>query len=353
MKRYGFLYKDIYDIDNIRLAHHNARKGKQHYHEVKMVDSDPDRYFNKIKSMLKNKTFENSAYEVMKKRTDSGKVRLIHKLPYFPDRIIHHCIVQVVEEIWTKTLIKDTYACIPGRGIHKGVKRIKKSLLNKKATKYCLKMDVKKYYQSIDHKVLKSIIRRKIKDPDLLWLLDTIIDSTDEGIPIGNYLSQHFGNLYLSGYDHFMKEDQKCKNYFRYCDDIVILDNSKKRLHDLKRMTQKYLNDLKLRIKGNYQIFPVSSRGIDFLGYRFFHGYTLLRKTIAKKFKKRVKKIRKNWVRMSCSQVINSIMSYIGWFKHANCHNLYKTYIDDEMFWIMKQKSEECGIKNPLQGAYV
>lgn len=352
MKRYGYLYEDVYDLDNIKLAHRNAQKGKSHYKEVKRVNEDPEKYYQKVHEMLKNKTFTNSEYEVMTKKTDSGKVREIYKLPYYPDRIIHHSIVQVVGQIWIKTLIKNTYACIPGRGIHKCAKHIKKDLKDEKKTRYCLKMDVKKYYPSVDHEVLKRIIRKKIKDPNLLWLLDEIIDSAP-GIPIGNYLSQYFGNLYLSGYDHYMKEVEKCKNYYRYCDDIVILGSSKSWLHKIREKTEEYLEKLKLKLKGNYQVFPVDDRGIDFLGYRFFHGYTLLRKSIAKKFKKRVKQIKKHWRKMGFEQVVNSIMSYVGWFKHANCHNLFQEYIDDKVFWIVKQKCRQAGIDNPLQGEIV
>ena len=350
MKRYGNLYNKIYDLENIFLAHQNARKGKLYYHEVKIIDSDSDRYFKKIHHMLKNKTFRNSEYKIIIKKMDNGKIREIYKLPYFPDRIIHHCIMQIMTEIWNKIMIKDTYSCIKGRGIHKCMKRIKETLRDKEATKYCLKMDIKKYYPSIDNNILKNIIRKKIKDKDLLWLLDEIIDSTS-GIPIGNYLSQYFGNLYLSDFDHWMKEIQKCKYYYRYCDDMVVLGSNKTELHRIRQEASDYFrNNLKLKMKENWQIFPVENRGIDFLGYKFFHEYTLLRKSITKKFKKKVRNIKNNWHRMRSEQIINSIMSYYGWLKHANCKHLMNTYFDDEIFWIIKQKSKEIGINNPLQG---
>ncbi len=144
MKRYGYLYEKIYDIENIKFAHKNAKKGKTHYKEVKMVDRNPDKYFLKIHKMLKNKTYRNSEYEIMKRKMDNDKVREIHKLPYFPDRIIHHAIMQIIEPIWRKTLIRDTYSSLARRGIHDGVKRIQKALRDKENTKYCLKMDVTK-----------------------------------------------------------------------------------------------------------------------------------------------------------------------------------------------------------------
>lgn len=348
MKRFGNLFNKIYDLENIRAAHRNARKGKTHYREVKMVDADPEKYFQMIHEMLKNLTFRNSPYKVFSKKTDNGKIREIYKLPYFPDRIIHHCIMQVMEPIWFPTLIRDTYSSIKGRGIHDGVKRIKKALRNEAKTRYCFKMDIKKFYPSINHKILKHIIRKKIKDSNVLWLLDLIIDST-KGLPIGNYLSQYFGNLYLSELDHWIKEQKQIRYYYRYCDDIVILGESKSALHELQKQIGAYLKkELKINLKDNWQVFPVDSRGIDFLGYRFFHGYTLLRKSIAIKFKSKVMFIERNWQGMKYNQIVNSVMSYWGWMKYANCRNLINIYINDDLFWIIKQVCKDR--RNPLQG---
>ena len=350
MKRYNNLFTKVYALENIRLAHENAQRGKSHYREVKMLNSDPEKYFLEIQDMLKNKTFCNSKYEKIIRVMDNGKVREIYKLPYFPDRIIHHCIVQVMEDIWTSTFIKETYSCIKGRGIHKCMKKIKRDLLDRENTKYCLKMDVKKFYPSVDHNILKHLLNRKIKDKDMMWILSEIIDSMP-GVPIGNYLSQYFGNIYLSYFDHWMKEQKNCKYYYRYCDDIVVLSDSKSTLHRIRREVDEYFRlNLKLEMKKNWQVFPVASRGIDFLGYRFFHGYTLLRKSIAKRFVSKANNIRRNWEKMSYSSVVNGIMSYYGWVKHGNCKNLLNKHIDGELFWIVKQKAKEVGISNPLQG---
>ena len=346
MKRYGNLYHKIYNLDNIREAHHNARKGKSHYREVKQVDANPEMYFKRIHYMLKNKAFHNSKYKVFK-RFDSGKIREIYKLPYFPDRIIHHCIMQVVEPIWISTLIPNTFACIKQRGIHKAVKKMKVALRDEASTKYCLKCDVKKFYPSVNHTVLKSVIKQKIKDSDVLWLLDQIIKSAP-GVPIGNYLSQHFGNLYLSGIDHKMKEMLKCKYYFRYCDDIVILHHNKEFLHVIKNQLIKWLRELKLTLKENWQVFPVDSRSIDFLGYRFFHNYTLLRKNTSVTFKRKISGIKKRYQVMEPISVLSTVMSYYGWLKHANCLNLTRKYIDYDIQGIIRRICRQNKIHNPL-----
>lgn len=348
MKRYGNLYAKIWDMENVREAHRNAQRGKKHYREVQMVNADEERYLSQIQVLLRDKTFRTSEYEMFTK-SDSGKEREISKLPYFPDRIVHHCVMQILEPIWMKTFITDTYAALKGRGIHRGVKRVKLALRDRENTQYCLKFDVRKFYPSVDHDVLKSIIRRKIKDPDVLWLLDEIIDSAD-GIPIGNYLSQYFGNLYLTYFDHWMKEEKCCGYYFRYCDDIVILHSDKEFLHKLFKEVEEYLSaNLRLSIKSDHQIFPVDKRGIDFLGYRFFHDYVLLRKSIAQRFKEKVSRIRHEWRDMRTSQVVNSIMSYWGWMRYGNCLNLVRGHIDGEVQQIIAKTCRAGGARNPLR----
>ncbi len=346
MKRFGFLFEKVYDIENLKLAHKNARKKKLHYKEVQKIDKDPDKYLNELHLLLKEKKFKNSKYEIFTKKTDNGKIREIYKLPYFPDRIIHHAIIQVVGRIWKSTLIRDTLSSIKGRGIHDGVRRLSKALEDKENTKYCLKMDVSKYYPSIDNKILKQFLRKKIKDFNFLWLLDEIISSVI-GIPIGNYLSQYFGNLYLSELDHKLKN--KCKYYFRYCDDMVIIHKCKIVLHKIKKFIDEYLTKFRnLKLKANWQVFPVAVRGIDFLGYRSFHKYKLLRKTIKLRFVKLINHIKKNNTTMSHYAIINGIMSYNGWFKYGNCLNLKRKYVSKDIIELIDKISFKHKLNNPI-----
>ena len=326
MKRYNNLYKEIYDIENLKLAHIKASKGKGHYSEIKKVNKNLDARLLKIQIMLKNKTYKTSKYKV-KTVNDNGKNRTIRALPYYPDRIIQWAIMLVIEKVFIKTFIADTYSAIPNRGIHKALYKLKK-VLKKEKDLYCLKLDIKKYYDNINHKVLKSLLRKKFKDNDLLILLDEIIDSMkgSKGIPIGNYTSQYFANFYLSYFDHWIKEDLGIKHYFRYMDDIIILDKDKTKLHDIFNKINSYVtNDLKLIIKSNWQVFPVAVRGIDFIGYRFFNDYILLRKSIAKRFKRTMIKFKK-YKKLTKSNLL-SIGSYYGWLIHCNGYNLFYKYI--------------------------
>jgi RNA-directed DNA polymerase len=327
VKRYGNVYSSICELDNIICAHHNARKGKSHYKEVMMVNCNEELYLKRISETLMNKTYKTSPY-VIETIIDKGKEREIYKLPYYPDRIVHWAIMLQIEDVFMRTFIRDTFASLPQRGIHDGLKRLHYAMHNKSETTYCLKMDVRKFFPSIDHAILKSLLRKKFKDEDLLWLLDEIIDSVngEKGVPIGNYLSQYFANYYLTFFDHWLKEEKGVKRYFRYMDDMVILHPDKKFLHGLRVDIDDYLNtNLGLTLKDNWQVFPTFVRGIDFLGYRSFGDYTLLRKSTAKRLKRKMTLLYGK--EMLSDSDMNCIASYKGWSKWCNGYNLERKYI--------------------------
>lgn len=318
MKRINNIYQEIISIENLQLADSIARKGKAKQNGVIIHDKNKEANILRLHEILKNKEFKTSEYQTFK--IYEPKERLVYKLPYFPDRIIHHAIMNQLKSMFTKNLTKDTYSCIKGRGIHKAKEAVEKALKNKSETIFCLKFDITKFYLSVNHDILKDLLLRKIKDADLIKLLFEIIDSAI-GLPIGNYLSQSLANFYLSYFDHWIKETKRIKHYFRYADDIVILSDNKECLHELLSHIKAYLTlNLKLEVKGNYQIFPVASRGIDFVGYKMFHTHTLLRKSIKKAFARMLKR-RNNKA---------SIASYKGWLMHCNSKNLIRKLLPNE-----------------------
>jgi retron-type reverse transcriptase len=318
MKRIGNIYSQITTFENLRLADARARKGKGYQYGVKEFDKNPDGNLLMLQETLINNYYKTSTYTTFP--VWEPKERLIYSLPYYPDRITHHAIMNVMEPLFRSWFTNDTYSSIKGKGIKAAADNVKKALRDKPGTQYCLKLDIRKFYPSIDHDILKALLRKKIKDNALLGLLDEIIDSTD-GVPIGNYLSQYFANFYLTYFDHWIKETLGVKYYFRYADDIVILSDSKEELHSNLAAIKQYLNDeLRLQVKGNYQIFPVEKRGIDFVGYVFFHTYTLLRKSTKKRFAKAVSKTKK-WA---------TIAAYWGWAKGCDSKHLLKKLIPDE-----------------------
>lgn len=319
MKRYNNLFDKIVSLDNLYLADKKARKQKSHRKEIVEFDKNKDQLLLDLQQKLINGQYKTSEYFIFK--IYEPKEREIFKLPYYPDRIVHHAIMNIMEPIWVSTFINGTYSCIKKRGIHKALKDVKSALIDEEGTQYCLKLDVRKFYPSIDHGVLKQIVRRKIKDQKLLEVLDEIIDSAP-GVPIGNYLSQFFANLYLTYLDHWVKESQKVKYYFRYADDIVILHSDKQFLRQLFYDMRIYLEqNLNVKFKDNWQIFKVDSRGIDFVGYRIFHTHTLLRKNIKKNFCKKIIKLNKDQY-IDKVDYKQKICSYIGWIKYCNGRNL-------------------------------
>ncbi len=319
MKRISNLYQQICSLENLQLADAKARKGKTWQYGVRVHDQNRESNIAALRSMLVNKTYKTSAYTTFK--VFEPKEREVYRLPYFPDRITHHAVMNILEPIFVSVFTADTYSCIKNRGIHAAARAVRAALHDQPGTQYCLKLDIKKFYPNIDHQVMKDLLRRKFKDTDLLWLLDEIIDSA-EGLPIGNYLSQYFANFYLTYFDHWLKETKAVKYYFRYADDLVILSGSKEYLHQLMSEIREYLSqNLKLEVKGNYQVFPVVARSIDFVGYRFYHTHTLLRKTI-----------KKNFARMMAStRGRASIASYNGWALHCNSNHLIKKLLHERV----------------------
>lgn len=327
MKRIGNIYQHIVSMDNLRLAEKYARKGKRKQSGVIHFRRNAESNLRELHKILVNQTYTTSQYHVFK--IHEPKEREIYRLPYFPDRITHHAIMNILEPIFVATFTADTYSCIKGKGIHAASYSLRNALRrDPNETKYCLKLDIRKFYPSIDHAILKKLLRGKLKDKELLCLLDEIIDSAP-GLPIGNYLSQYLANFYLTYFDHYLKEELKVKYYFRYCDDLVFLASEKIYLHRLLELVQAYLSrELHLEIKPNYRVFPTWC-GIDFVGYVHYPTHTLLRKSI-----------KENMARAVSQGAEKSVASYYGWAKHCNSINLLNKF--------NMKKFSELGIKPSL-----
>lgn len=300
MKRVGNIYDKICDLDNIINAHHHARKDKSYYKEVKMVNSDIEYYCKQIQDILINETYTPSNY-ITKTIHERDKDRVLNKLPYYPDRIIQWAILLQIESVFMSVFCSHTCASIVGRGGSKAIELMKQYLKDTEGTQFALKLDVRKFYPTINREVLKQLLRKKFKDKQLLRLLDLIIDSApnnefdqEEGVPIGSYLSQFLANYYLAYLDHYIKEDLGVKYAVRYMDDIIILGKTKEELHYIREKIQEYLiNVLQVELKKNYQVFPVDKRPIEFIGYVFTHTSLKLKKKTSKRMKRRLVRIKK------------------------------------------------------------
>lgn len=335
-KKIKNVYHLIYETENLVKAQYKAQKGKKDRSEVRDFNKNITNNLTELYWMLKNETYVPGEYRI--KLIQDPKERVIMIAPFFPDRVIHHCVINVLEKYWNNIFISNTYACIKGRGLHKCVDDIQKAMQNdRRGTKYCLKIDIKKFYDNVDHSELQKIIRYDIADEQLLWLLDKIIGSNGKGkgLPIGNYTSQYLANIYLAYFDHWVKEDlagmiKEQFNariyYFRYMDDMVLFCESKEALHSMLDLVGLYLaSELKLEIKYNWQIFPVDARSLDYVGYVQNHHGVLLRKKILYRFYKKLNRIQKHYKTTNETELKHLFPSEYGWI--LKCSEEHKEHI--------------------------
>jgi retron-type reverse transcriptase len=298
-------------------AYLKARRGKRYKDEVLKFNGNLEENLISMQNELMHETYRPSRYNQF--MIYDPKERLILSLP-FRDRVIHQAICNIIEPLFEPTFIKDSYACRKDKGTLAGVKRVEyfvKRNTREDKEIFCLKMDIRKYFYSIDHDVLKKLIRRKIRCKGTLKLLDIIIDSTDDpGIPVGNLTSQLFANVYMNYLDHFIKETLRIKYYARYMDDMVILDNDKKQLWGWLGEIRNFIEqELKLQLNQKTSVFNIK-RGIDFLGYRQFPGFRILRKRVMVKNIRKFKKFTR--AEVNVIRVNKSYASLQGLCLHCN-----------------------------------
>lgn len=320
VKKYKDLWQKIVQKENIELAYKKAKKGKSKYNAVRYIEEHTEECLKDVHNLLETRTFTTSEYRT--KIIKEPKEREIFILPFYPDRIVQHAIINILEPILVKMFIPESYACIEGRGIHKGSIKLMEYV---RKNKYCLKMDIRKFYPSINHDILMRIIERKFGDKNLVWLLNDIVRSLpgETNVPIGNLTSQWFGNLYMNELDKLIKHDLKIKCYLRYCDDFALFSNDKKQLNEAKFKIIEFLKtELKLNLS-KCDLFR-TSQGVDFLGYRHFKDYILIRKSTVKRIRKRLERVRRTYLkgRMQHDKFRSSVASAYGWLKWANSYNL-------------------------------
>lgn len=321
MIRHGNLFESITDIETLRYAYQMSRRGKSHYTAVKRFERNVDANLKDIQQALTDKTFKTGGYKI-EDRMEGGKMRRIYKLPYSPDRIVQHALMSVVGPIIRRSLIRDTFQSLPERGTADARRRVQK-FIKSNQPRYALKLDIRKYYPSVNNDRLKQMVRRKIKCPDTLWLIDDILDSMN-GLPIGNLTSQYFGNFYLCQFDWWVKQGLGVGGYYRYCDDLILFANSKAQLRAWFYQIENHLNGLELDVKPDWQIVSMQKQGVDFVGFVFMLDKTKLRPSIAGNFKTASKK-------KTALELFASLIAYKGWMMRANAKMLWRKHVSDRM----------------------
>jgi retron-type reverse transcriptase len=339
MKRYGNLYPEIIDFENILLASRQAQKGKRFRDNVLDFNYHLETELIRLQQQLTDKSYQPGAYRTF--HLTNPKSRLISAAPY-RDRVVHHALCNIIVPIFEKTFIADSYANRLGFGTHRALKKFTHFARN---SRYILKCDIKKYFPSIDHIILKELIRRKIKCPDTLWLINTIIDNSNEqetvidyfpgddlltpvnrrrGLPIGNLTSQFFANIYLNGFDHFVKEQLKISKYVRYVDDFALLSDDKELLADARLAIEEYLAKLKLKIHPiKSQLFETKI-GATFLGFRVFPDRIRVRNSNLHQARRRLKRLQTGYIqgKIDREKVNQSIQSWFAHLEHGDTWQL-------------------------------
>lgn len=345
MKSYKNLYPKICSFENLHLAFIKARRKKKHKKGVAEFEYNLEKNLFKIKKELESLGYEPS--QPKKFILKEPKKRVIFVVD-FKDRVVHHALCNVIEPIFERSFIFDSYACRRGKGAHRAVARLdefkRKVSRNNSRKAYVLKADVRKYFDTIDHQILLKIISRKIKDKKTMKLIKKIVESYEgkgdlkgKGVPIGNLTSQLFANIYLNELDHFVKEKLGVLFYIRYMDDIVILNPSIDFLSKTKEAISEFLRkrlSLKLHPRKS-RIFPLA-RGVDFLGYRSFYYYKLLRQGSVKRIRDRLRVLSKEYreCQKDLSEIRSSVMAWQGYSKHADTYRLRKDLLKDLKFLV-------------------
>lgn len=329
----GCLFEQIYQFENLLNAAYQCRKGKTKSNSTLVFFNNLEENIIQIQNELIWGMYLSSPYHHF--YVFEPKRRLI-SAPSFRDRVVHRAIYNIIEPIFDRQYIHDSYACRRGKGTHKGADRAQLFIRRVEKTHgkaYALKADISRYFSSIDHHILKSLVSAKIQCERTKCLLFYIIDSSPSdahgvGIPLGNLTSQVFANLYLNELDRFAKHALKAKNYVRYMDDFVIIHHDKQQLHQWRVMIERFINcQLRLKTNSKTQVFPVAAsagRSLDFLGYRIYANKKLLRKSSVKRIKAKLKIFRKKYSagEIDIKDINQTIQSWIGHASHADTFSL-------------------------------
>jgi retron-type reverse transcriptase len=339
MKRHGNLYPQILELENILIAAKKAQKGKRFRDNVLAFNYNLEEELIKIQTELAQKTYQPGAYKTF--YIKEPKSRMISAAPY-RDRVVHHALCNIIVPLIEPTFIGDSYANRVGFGTHRGLRRFTQFA---RFSRYVLQCDIKKYFPSIDHQILKILLRRKIKCLNTLWLIDTIIDNSNEqlatieyfegddlltpvqrrrGLPIGNLTSQFFANFYLNGFDHFIQEHLKAKKYLRYVDDFALFSDDWGFLTEAQWAVEEYLAQLRLKIHPVKSQLIETKHGANFLGFRVFPDRIRVRTENLRRAKRRLRKMKRDYIcdKMTADKVSQSIQSWFAHLEHGDTWRL-------------------------------
>lgn len=362
MKRYGNLWPAITDFDNLLKAARLAQQGKRFRPNVLAFNFALEQELFTLQRELRNHSYQPGGYRTFEIR--DPKPRLISAAPY-RDRVVHHALCNVIVPLLEPTLIEDTYANRIGYGTHRALKRFTACA---RSYHYCLQCDIQKYFPSIDHAILKGLIRRRLKCPDTLWLIDTIIDASNEqppaiehfpgddlltpvqrrrGLPIGNLTSQFFANIYLSPFDQFVKRQLKLKHYLRYVDDFAAFSDDRQELAEARLAMEDYLATLRLKMHPiKSQLFE-TRHGANFVGFRVLPDRIRVRNDNLRRARRRMKQLQKDYETgtITLKPLVQRLQSWEAHLMHGDTHRLRRKLFDAYSFRLKEDRDQANGKK--------
>jgi retron-type reverse transcriptase len=321
MRRHDGLFDQIVSFENLLRAAQMAMRGKREKTSVSSFYFHLENEILAIQSELLAGRYRPAPYRQFEIR--EPKIRKICSSE-FRDRVVHHAICNIIEPVFERRSIFDSYACRKGKGSHSAV--IKCQRFTRKFEFY-LKCDIRKFFESVDHEVLKTLFRRLFKESRLLALLGIIVDHSvpgnepGKGIPIGNLTSQHFANFYLGFLDHYVKNRLRVHGYVRYMDDFLLFFNDKSELHRLQaRIEEFFARELKLSLKSRATIIAPVSQGVPFLGLRVFRNLIRIKRENLVRLRRHVRRKEQDFIngKISQKELILSINSVLGHLAHVN-----------------------------------
>lgn len=357
-KRAGHLYEKMLSIRLVNEAFDGAMRDKKFKHRpgsiAFMLYHNRDYYIAEVGRILAEESFKpKKPRESIRLDAGSGKERHIQAPALFPDQLVHWCIMLVLQDIFLKGM--DTWCCasVKGRGTLYAKNFIERTLDNSQGItgrdaperkyKYCLKMDIRKFFENIDRRILIEKLESKVKDPKIIKICSDIIHSVPgKGLPLGYYTSQWFANFYLQSFDHYLREVLMPKYgvdfYIRYMDDMLILGSNKRKLMQLMAEISKYLNDnLKLELKNTTRVFSIADCPIDYIGFKFSYGKTTLRKNILHRARNANETLYKGKFHI---KELRSSMAYNGWIQNTDTKQYRQEHMQGSVYLERKKISE-------------
>ncbi len=346
-KRIGNLMERIIDPANIEAAAKETCSVRRNKVEVARFMVNREQNLQDVRKSLIDNTYKTSGFYFFK-RKEHGKVRDIADLPLYPHRIVRQAFARVIEPLLNKKLIDHTHASVKGRGTHSALVQARDMIREHPKLRYCLSMDIHHCYASIDPVRLKIAMGRLIKDPWVMSYLYEFIDAYNEtgnpGISIGDRLSPIFCNCYLSRIDHHAREDLKYHTYIRYADNIFVFGNSRKWLLQVEKELESLINDVGLKLNSNWHIADLTKEGVDFLGYRLYHDYILIRKKTKVRMKREMKALLKKLEsgQFPDNHDLGMFYSYKGLLQWCNSYHLYR----ETMYPVERRINEYLGFRD-------